>query len=63
MPSPASPLTVRMTPREAKRLAEMATKSGMTRHRYMYLVLLRAMDAGLVIKESVQYTETKKEAG
>ena len=52
-----------MNPREAKRLADLATKSGMTRHRYMYLVLLQAMERGLIIKESVQYTETVKDAG
>ena len=61
MPSntePAKPVTVRLTAKEVKRLDALAAKSGMTRHRYMSFVLDRAMNSGLVVKESVQYAES-----
>jgi len=54
----AKPVTVRLTAKEVKRLDALAEKSGMTRHRYMSFVLDRAMNSGLVVKESVQYAES-----
>ena len=54
----AKPVTVRLTAKEVKRLDALAAKSGMTRHRYMSFVLNRAMNSGLVVKESVQYAES-----
>jgi hypothetical protein len=53
-----------LTAKEVKRLDSLAAKSGMTRHRYMSLVLDRAMNSGLVVKESVEYAESspRKEA-
>lgn len=60
MPSsldPAKPVTVRLTSKELKRLDSLAAKSGMNRHRYMSLVLDRAMKSGLVVKQSVEYAE------
>jgi predicted transcriptional regulator len=54
----AKPVTVRLTAKEVKRLDALAAKSGMTRHRYMSFVLDRAMNSGLVVKESVQYAES-----
>ena len=54
----AKPVTVRLTSKEVKRLDALAAKSGMTRHRYMSFVLDRAMNSGLVVKESVQYAES-----
>ena len=54
---PARPVTVRLTPKEVKRLDALAEQSGMTRHRYMSLVLERAMRSGLVVRETVEYTE------
>ncbi len=67
MPQPLNsgrPVTVRLTAKEVKRLDSLAAKSGMTRHRYMSLVLDRAMNSGLVVKESVEYAESspRKEA-
>jgi predicted DNA binding CopG/RHH family protein len=52
------PVTVRLTAQEVKRLDALAAKSGMTRHRYMSFVLERAMQSGLVVKESVEFTES-----
>jgi predicted transcriptional regulator len=54
----AKPVTVRLTAKEVQRLDALAAKSGMTRHRYMSFVLDRAMNSGLVVKESVQYAES-----
>jgi predicted transcriptional regulator len=54
----AKPVTVRLTAKEVKRLDALAAKSSMTRHRYMSFVLDRAMNSGLVVKESVQYAES-----
>jgi predicted transcriptional regulator len=54
----ARPVTVRLTSKEVKRLDALAAKSGMTRHRYMSFVLDRAMNSGLVVKESVEYAES-----
>jgi len=54
----ARPVTVRLTSKEVKRLDSLAAKSGMTRHRYMSFVLDRAMNSGLVVKESVEYAES-----
>jgi predicted transcriptional regulator len=54
----AKPVTVRLSAKEVKRLDALAAKSGMTRHRYMSFVLDRAMNSGLVVKESVQYAES-----
>jgi hypothetical protein len=55
---PARPVTVRLTPKEVKRLDALAAQSGMTRHRYMSLVLERAMRSGLVVRETVEYAES-----
>lgn len=57
-PDTAKPVTVRLTAKEVKRLDALAAKSGMTRHRYMSFILDRAMKSGLVVKETVEYTET-----
>lgn len=54
----ARPVTVRLTPKEVKRLDTLAAQSGMTRHRYMSLVLERAMRSGLVVRETVEYAES-----
>jgi predicted transcriptional regulator len=54
----AKPVTVRLTAQEVKRLDALAAKSGMTRHPYMSFVLERAMQSGLVVKESVEFTES-----
>jgi predicted DNA binding CopG/RHH family protein len=53
------PVTVRLTAKEVKRLDALAAKSGMTRHRYMSFVLERAMQTGLVVKEVVQFAESR----
>jgi predicted DNA binding CopG/RHH family protein len=53
------PVTVRLTAKEVKRLDALAAKSGMTRHRYMSFVLDRAMSSGLVVKERVEYAESR----
>lgn len=55
------PVTIRLTAQEVKRLDALAAKSGMTRHRYMSFVLDRAMQNGLVVKERVEYSESKAE--
>lgn len=57
-PDLARPVTVRLTAQEVGRLDELATRSGMTRHRYMSFVLERAMRSGLVVRETVEYAET-----
>jgi len=54
----AKPVTVRLTAKEVKRLDALASKSGMTQHRYMSFVLDRAMHSGLVVKEKVEYAES-----
>ena len=55
----AKPVTVRLTAKEVKRLDTLAAKSDMTRHRYMSFVLDRAMQSGLVMKEKVEYGESR----
>jgi len=57
-PDTAKPVTVRLSSKEVKRLDALASKSGMTRNRYMSFVLDRAMQGGLVIKEKVEYAES-----
>jgi len=47
-----------LTAKEVRRLDALAAKSGMARQRYMSFVLDRAMTSGLVVQESVQYSET-----
>jgi len=56
-PDPAKPVTVRLTSKEIKILDELAAKSGINRHRYMSFVLDRAMKSGLVVRETVEYSE------
>ena len=55
----ARPVTVRLTAKEVKRLDSLAAKSGMTRHRYMSFVLDRAMQTGLVVKERVDFSQSR----
>jgi predicted transcriptional regulator len=39
-----------------KRLDELAAKSGMSRHRYMILILERAVKANVTVREEVAFS-------
>ena len=45
-----------MTPQTIKRLDELAEKSGMSRHRYMILILERAVKANVTVREEVAFS-------
>jgi predicted transcriptional regulator len=50
------PIAVQLTPQTVKRLDELAAKSGMSRHRYMILILERAVKANVTVREEVAFS-------
>lgn len=49
-------IAVQLTPQTVKRLDELAEKSGMSRHRYMILILERAVNANVTVREEVAFS-------
>lgn len=49
-------IAVQLTPETVIKLDDLATRSGMSRHRYMILILERAIKADVVIKEEVAFS-------
>ena len=49
-------IAVQLTPQTVKRLDELAAKSGMSRHRYMILILERAVNANVTVREEVAFS-------
>jgi predicted transcriptional regulator len=49
-------IAVQLTPETVKKLDDLAERSGMSRHRYMILILERAIKAEVVISEQVAFS-------
>lgn len=49
-------IAVQLTPQTIKRLDELAEKSGMSRHRYMILILERAIKANVTVREHLAFS-------
>lgn len=50
-------IAVQLTPQTVKRLDELAERSKMSRHRYMILVLERAVRKSVVLREEVAFSD------
>jgi hypothetical protein len=49
-------IAVQLSPQTVKRLDELAASSGMSRHRYMILILERAVKANVTVREEVAFS-------
>ncbi len=49
-------IAVQLTPQTVKRLDELAAKSNMSRHRYMILILERAVKANVTVREEIAFS-------
>lgn len=49
-------IAVQLTPQIVKRLDELAAKSGISRHRYMILILERAVKANVTVREEIAFS-------
>jgi predicted transcriptional regulator len=49
-------IAVQLTPQTVRRLDELAAKSGMSRHRYMILILERAVKANVTVREEIAFS-------
>ena len=49
-------IAVQLTPQTIKRLDELAKASGMSRHRYMILILERATKANVTVREQLAFS-------
>ncbi len=49
-------IAVQLTPQTVRRLDELAAKSGMSRHRYMILILERAVKANVTVREEISFS-------
>ena len=49
-------IAVQLPPQTIKRLDELAEASGMSRHRYMILILERAVKANVTVREQVAFS-------
>ena len=49
-------IAVQLTPETVQKLDDLAARSGMSRHRYMILILERAIKAEVVISEQVAFS-------
>ena len=50
-------IAVQLTPQTVKKLDQLAVRSGMSRHRYMILVLERAVRNSVVLREAVAFSD------
>jgi len=49
-------IAVQLAPQTIKRLDELAEASGMSRHRYMILILERAIKANVTVREQLAFS-------
>jgi len=49
-------IAVQLSPQTIKRLDELAARSGISRHRYMILILERAVKANVTVREEVAFS-------
>ena len=49
-------IAVQLSPETVNQLDELAAKSGMSRHRYMILILERAVKANVTVREEVAFS-------
>ena len=52
-------IAVQLSPQTVKRLDELAATSRMSRHRYMILILERAVKANVVVREEVAFSNER----
>jgi predicted transcriptional regulator len=50
------PIAVQLSPATVRSLDNLAARSGMSRHRYMILILERAIKADVVVREEVAFS-------
>jgi predicted transcriptional regulator len=50
-------IAVQLSPKTVKRLDELASRSKMSRHRYMILVLQRAARNSVVLREEIAFSD------
>lgn len=50
------PIAVQLTKETIEGLDRLAARSGMTRHRYMILILERAIEADVVVREQLAFS-------
>lgn len=50
------PIAVQLDPKTIQRLDELAARSGISRHRYMILILERAIRANVTVREEVAFS-------
>lgn len=48
---------MQLPPQTVKKLDQLAAKSGMSRHRYMILVLERAVRTNVVVREQLAFSD------
>jgi len=49
-------IAVQLSPQTVKKLDDLAGKSGMSRHRYMILILERALKANVTVREEIAFS-------
>lgn len=49
-------IAVQLSPQTVRRLDDLAKKSGMSRHRYMILILERAVKANVTVREEIAFS-------
>ena len=50
-------IAVQLTPQTVKKLDQLAERSGMSRHRYMIVVLERAVKTNVVVREQLAFSD------
>ena len=50
-------IAVQLTPQTINRLDQLAERSGMSRHRYMIVVLERAVKTSVVVREQLAFSD------
>ena len=50
-------IAVQLAPQTVKKLDQLAERSGMSRHRYMIVVLERAVKANVVVREQLAFSD------
>jgi predicted transcriptional regulator len=50
------PIAVQLEPKTIQKLDELAARSKMSRHRYMILILERAVKANVTVREEVAFS-------
>ena len=53
------PIAVQLTKETIEGLDRLAARSGMTRHRYMILILERAIEADVVVREQLAFSNER----